>query len=154
MLVCFCNFIICCYYFITAHGISLTSSSHVTTTVWLSDRHLSLFSRCYSGRWQSPRRVQSCSLCQHGRSTDALPTGRPEQHKRFRLSFKNGHTAYFKRGHLTCEQVKVHRRLWFFFFLVCNMHTHMDLLAASSHQTYWETVSACVWRVLIVGGRG
>lgn len=88
MRVCFCNFIICCYYFITAHGISLTSSSHVTTTVWLSDRHLSLFSRCYSRRWQSPRRVQSCSLCQHGRSTDALPTGRPEQHKRFRLSWK------------------------------------------------------------------
>lgn len=61
----------------TAHGISLTSSSHVTTTVWLSDRHLSLLSRCYSRQWQSPRRMQSCSLRQHGCPTDALPTGRP-----------------------------------------------------------------------------
>lgn len=63
-----------CYY---AHGISLTSSSHVTTTVWLSDRHLSLLSRCYSRQRESPRRLQSRSLRQHGRPTDALPTGRP-----------------------------------------------------------------------------
>lgn len=62
-------------YEITAHGISLTSS-HVTTTVWLSDRHLSLLSRCYSRQRQSPGRVQSRSLCQHGRPADALPTGR------------------------------------------------------------------------------
>lgn len=99
----FCNLIICCYYYIAAHGISLTSSSHVTTTVWLSDRHLSLLSRCYSRHWQSPGRVQSCSLCQHGCPTDALPTGRlrgrpgttlwcintrTPQHEHFRLSWK------------------------------------------------------------------
>lgn len=153
MLVCFCNFIICCYYFITAHGISLISSSHVTTTVWLSDRHLSLFSRCYSRRWQSPWRVQSCSLCQHGRSTDALPTGRPEQHKRFRLSWKMVTQHILKGDIWLVSRWKCTGGCDFFFF-VCNMHTHMDLLAASSHQTCWETVCACVWCVLVVGGRG
>lgn len=55
----------------------VTSSSHITTTVWLSDRHLSLLSRCYSGQRQSSWRMQSSTLCQYGRPPDALPTGRP-----------------------------------------------------------------------------
>ena len=55
---------------------TLTSSSHITTTVWLSDRHLSLLTRCHSGQRQSPRRLQSSTLCQYGCPPDALPTGR------------------------------------------------------------------------------
>lgn len=55
----------------------MTSSSHITTTVWLSDRHLSLLPRCHSGQRQSPRRLQSSTLREHGRPADALPTGRP-----------------------------------------------------------------------------
>lgn len=37
---------------------------------------------------------------------------------------------------------------------VCDMHTHMEPLAMSRHQTYWENV--CVWVrcVLVFGGGG
>lgn len=54
----------------------VTCSSHITTTVWLSDRHLSLLTRRHPGQRQPPGRLQSRSLRQHGRPADALPTGR------------------------------------------------------------------------------
>jgi len=55
---------------------NLCCSSHVTPTVWRSDRHISLLPRCDPGHRQPPRRLQGSTLRQHGCPPDALPTGR------------------------------------------------------------------------------
>lgn len=159
------NMLLC----LTAHGISLTCSSHVTTTVWLSDRHLSLLSRCHSGQRESPRRLQSRSLRQHGRPTDALPTGRPRNCPGSRRPRMNTR-AYVSRlnkdfwvGSKMINQHLLKQKLdlragetelepWFLCIRRQDVLAHLDQLTVAA---IWCTERRCVfvfaWCVFVIG---
>lgn len=162
------NLLLC----LTAHGISLTSSSHVTTTVWLSDRHLSLLPRCHSGQRESPRRLQSRSLRQHGRPTDALPTGRPRNCPGSRRLCTNARTCVSRLNEdfwVGCKMISQHLlkqnldlrageselEPWFF----CNRRQDvLALLDQLTVATIWCTerlcVCVCLRDVFVIGVGG
>lgn len=146
----------------TAHGISLTSWSHVTTTVWLSDRHLSLLPRRYSRQRESPRRLQSRPLRQHGRPTDALPTGRPgstrpRMHTRTCVTAKQGLLGWMhdQSASFKAETWPESRWKWVRALIFCAIEGKMCSLSWISWA--WrpsERLCVFVWCVFVTGVGG